>query len=210
MTASKLIKPEGNSYNEMLLEEEHKLYYSGKDVDFQSTYRTADGNMEWKDPTTSVSKFNEITACLDLTGKRTFLDCGCGLGHVLYLASKLFENVIGVEIIEEAAEQCRKNLTELIPDNNIPVVTGDLFDLNKEVIDRVDVFYVSCPFDKESDFTRWRDIVDESIARKPRDAYFIYYYPIFAPAMKSSRHFTLEREIISNNGNVNIYRTHIV
>ena len=206
MDSHRLIKSEGASLNERILKEEHQLYYVGRNVDFQSTYKVFNRDLEWKDPTTSVAKFSEIVKCLDITGDESFLDCGCGLGHVLYLASKIFDKVYGVEIVEEAVKQCLKNLSILLPNNKIKVFHNDIFKLDESIIDSIDVFYVSNPFDKRSDFVRLRNLVEESIGRYDRNVHFIYYYPVFEKEMFESDIFSTLQILSSNNGNVNIYR----
>lgn len=206
MSGRCLIESEGTSINDKRLHEEYQQYYVGLEVDFQSTYKTPDGKLEWKDPTTTVAIFNEIVNHLDITGSEKFMDCGCGLGHVLYLASKVFKEVLGVEIVEEVVAQCVKNLSILLPNNTIRVFNVDMFKMGRIVIDSVDVFYVSNPFDKKEDFSRWRNIVEDSISSYDRNVYFIYYYPFFEADMAKSNLFYLDNVLSSNNGNVNIYR----
>ena len=206
MSGRCLIESEGTSLNDKRLHDECQQYYDGLEVDFQSTYKTPDGTLEWKDPTTTVSIFNDILTCLNITGNETFMDCGCGLGHVLYLASKVFNVVFGVEIVEEAVEQCVKNLSVLLPNHTIRVFNVDMFKVDRIVIDSVDVFYVSNPFENKADFSRWRNIVEDSISRFDRNVYFIYYYPFFEADMTKSIFFYLEKVLLSDNGNVNIYR----
>ena len=201
-----LLKTDGTSLNDKILKDEHRLYYTNTDVDFQSTYKTADGSMEWKDPTTSAAVFAEILKCLDITGHETFMDCGCGLGHVLYLASKSFTKIYGVEIVEEAVTQCRKNITALLPNNTINIFAADMFTLCKDLFDSVDVFYVANPFGNMNEFSKLRNIIETSIERNNRDVYFIYYYPYFEADMAKSNKFTIYRVLSSDNGNVNIYK----
>lgn len=201
-----LLKTDGTSLNDKILQEEHQLYYANMNVDFQSIYKTVDGIMEWKDPTTSAAVFTEIMKYINITGCETFMDCGCGLGHVLYLASKFFTKVYGVEIVSEAVEQCIKNISTLLPNNNIKILAADIFTLNKNILDSIDVFYVANPFDNNNDFCKLRNLVEASIERYNRNVYFIYYYPYFEAYMAQSQKFTIDRVITSYNGNVNIYK----
>ncbi len=203
--SGKIIDIDEQTNNTMVLREEDTIFYKDKGVDFVKTYYAEDGISEWKDPTTSRKVFFEILKNIEYSGKEVFMDCGCGLGHVVYLASKIFLKVIGVEILKEVFDQCKSNLSKLNPkwNNNVALKNCDMFSVPDEIIDSVDIFYFSSPFDNVKQFKQWIDKITISFYRKKRKIYFIYYYPRFEKEMMDSI-FSFENTI-HTIGKVNIY-----
>lgn len=185
-------------------------FYKTKGVDFVKTYYSDDGKNEWKDPTTSRKVFSEIMKNIKISENDVFMDCGCGLGHVVYLASKVFKKVIGVELLGTVFKECESNLRKLYPNGNngIELINENMFNLDNALIDSVNVFYFSSPFDCKIEFRKWmEEHIGLSLCRNPRNIYFIYYYPIFSAEMDYYS-FDLLQTINNELGKVNIYQYH--
>lgn len=194
-----------NTSNTVVLRQERDTFYKDKGVDFVKSYYAEDGVNEWKDPTTSRKVFFEILNNIKYTGNEVFMDCGCGLGHVVFLASHVFQKVIGIELLETVFNECEKNIKLLFPNgySNIDLIQGDMLIIDDHTIDNVNVFYFSCPFNDLNKFRQWIDKITLSFLRKKRKIYFIYYYPLFESEMANSI-FTLNATI-NTIGKVNIY-----
>ena len=89
---------------------EIKQYYSNTNVCFDKTYTAYDGKSEHVDPTTTKKVFDSIITHIHFTSDDVLIDCGSGLGHVLYLSSCIFNRVIGIEILPDVANESIKNL----------------------------------------------------------------------------------------------------
>ena len=165
---------------ERLTDEVNVLKRNGYNVDFTSVYMSHDGYNEWVDPTTTWLMFSRIVKCIDIKPNWGFLDCGSGLGYVLYLASGFFSKVTGVEILCDVYRKSISNLDILLPDNNIDVYNCDMFDLPYSVWDEANVFYVSSPFQEYDLIEKLANQVIESLNRVEREIYIVYYYPYCA------------------------------
>lgn len=191
--------------NTKVLKEENERYYKNSGVNFLKTYFLADGEREWKDPTTSRKVFFEILQNIQYSDNDVFMDCGCGLGHIVYLASNHFKKIIGVEILDSVFKECCENLDKLITAKNSDIILKncDMLEIEDEVIDLVNIFYFACPFDDLTKFKLWIKRISASFSRYKRKIYFIYYYPIFANELTNSN-FALEKRI-DTLGETNIY-----
>jgi predicted RNA methylase len=199
-------------YNKLLLSE-HEHYYQNIDVDFHSNYRCVDIDLEWKEPTTTRKAFNRIIERIPQNSDWVFLDCGCGLGHVMYLASFYFNIVYGVELIDEIANIAKQNLMKLLPDNKVcRVFSCDMFDLDTNIINETNVFYISSPFMDEKQFYMLVEMIFGSLQKIEREIWVIYYYPYCANIMEKYREtFPIVDtiETIETIGKVNFYRHRI-
>lgn len=191
--------------NTKVLKEEYEHYYKDKGVNFVKSYFLADGEREWRDPTTSRKVFFEIFQNIQHSESDVFMDCGCGLGHIVYLASNCFKKVIGVEVLKSVFEECCENLKKLITKNDANVILKncDMLDLEDDLIDSVTVFYFACPFDDITKFRLWLEKILSSFSRNKRRIYFIYYYPIFENELNNSI-FKLDKTL-NSIGETNIY-----
>jgi SAM-dependent methyltransferase len=210
MTDSRMLEiAPDTEYNKLLLSE-HELYYQTFSVDFHSNYRCADVNFEWKEPTTTRKAFNAIIEKIPRNRGYVFLDCGCGLGHAMYLASFYFDIVYGVELIDEIADIAKQNLMTLLPDNRVyRVFSCDIFDLDAKIIDKTNVFYISSPFMDEILFDRLVKIIAGSLQEVEREIWLVYYYPYCENIMEKYHDvFRLVEtmETAETMGKVNFYR----
>lgn len=201
--AGKVFDIEEHTPNTDTLQSEYDCYYKDKDVNFVKSYYAEDGINEWKDPTTSRKVFFEILKNIEYSRNEVFMDCGCGLGHIVYLASNIFKKVIGVEILKEVFNECQSNLAKLNVKDNVILRNCDMFDIENDIIDSVNIFYFSSPFDNVQKFNQWIEKITFSYYRRKRKIYFIYYYPMFENAMLDSI-FSFEKSIHSI-GKINIY-----
>jgi hypothetical protein len=136
----------------------------------------------------------------------TFLDCGCGLGHAVYLASFRFSMIYGVEYIAEIAEIAEQNLKKLLPNSNsYKIFSCDLFELDEKRIDKTNVFYISSPFLDENKFGQLIKIIIASLQKRERTIWIIYFYPYCGNIMeKYSDIFSLVGTL-ETIGKVNYY-----
>jgi hypothetical protein len=157
---------------------EHEKYYKGLGVDFSCTYKSMDRKLEWCEPTTPREVFYEIFSKIECHSDWVFFDCGCGLGHAMYLASTLFSRVYGVEHIPEIANICKNNLNLLISkEKDYKIFNCDMFELDISIFDEVNVFYISSPFNDNTTFEKLIAIINNSILKSDREAWIIYFYP---------------------------------
>jgi SAM-dependent methyltransferase len=206
MKNSKLINiAPDTEYNELMLYEKD-FYYKNTDVNFYSNYKAYDDNWEWKEPTTPRKVFDEIIGIIPADKNRVFLDCGCGLGHVMYLATFHFNKVYGVEYISEVADIAEKNLSKLLPDKNkFKIFSCDMFELDKEIFNESSVFYISSPFLEEDTFKKLINIIADSLKKKEREIWIIYFYPYCENVMKEYHCIFPLVNVLETIGKVNYY-----
>jgi hypothetical protein len=185
MQKSRLIEIKCDSeYNKLLLAEK-EVYYNDVDVNFHSTYRAMNRKLEWREPTTPRKIFFEIFAKISINPNWVFLDCGSGLGHVMYLASFLFNTIYGVEYLNEISEIAKKNLQLLMQENtNYKIFCCDMFDLDISILNEVNVFYISSPFTGDRMFERFIKKIEKSLLNQEREVWLIYFYPYCEDIMK--------------------------
>ena len=206
MTASRMLEVHPDSeYNKLMLSE-HDLYYKNSGVDFHINYQAVDRKLEWKEPTTPRGIFEEIIKYIPVNKDWVFLDCGCGLGHVVYLASFYFNIVYGVECIEEVAEIAKKNIKILLPNRKYcTVLFSDIFKLDKKIINKTNVFYISSPFIDENIFEKFVKIILHSLKNKKREIWLIYFYPYCDHIMKKYSNTLPLVYTLKTLGDVNYY-----
>jgi hypothetical protein len=178
MEKSRLIKiAPDTEYNKLMLAEQ-EIFYKKNDVNFSSTYLALDKTLEWVEPTTPRKVFFEIFNKLSLNSKCVFLDCGSGLGHAVYLASFFFKEVYGVEYIDEIAKLSEKNLKQIMPKSVVyKIFCHDLLTLDVDLLNKINVFYLSSPFYEKECFEIFIEKIINSIFIQRREIWIIYYYP---------------------------------
>jgi SAM-dependent methyltransferase len=110
----------------------------------------------------------------------TFIDFGCGAGRALIIAARNgFEHVVGIECADALTEKCRRNLAiawrRLGLRGRYTVHLGDATGF--AVPDDSTVWLWFNPFDAVST-ERVAERLQESLARRPRDAWLIYANPL--------------------------------
>jgi hypothetical protein len=178
-----LIRQEKKTENLAEINKEINKFYSNYEVSFNKSYISYDGKNEWVDPTTTKRVFDNILENITYTETDTLIDCGSGLGHVLYLSSFKFNKVIGIEILEDICRESKRNLISLMGDEvfykKITLISGNVLEQESAFFDKGSIFYISSPFSNKNDFRLLVEKICDSIKRINRKVYLIYYYPYF-------------------------------
>ena len=89
---------------------------------------------------TGTRDFGVLTAGIQYSADKSFLEVGCGVGRILRAASQNFGSVIGVDVSTEAIKKAKEFLADL---SNIKLIIGNgysLAELNDNSVDVVGVF----------------------------------------------------------------------
>jgi len=107
------------------------------------------------------------------TNNKVFLDVGSGKGAVLFLAQQFnFTKIYGVEIDDFLHSISVSNLKNK-KDNRIKLINADIFNIKKEILDSVNVFYLFNPF-PYNETARFVSLVTTSYQRNKREIQIIY------------------------------------
>ena len=106
------------------------------------------------------------------------LDVGSGTGlFVLYLASKGFNNLTGVEIDEKCYEVSIDNLKRF-PKKTNQNISFECFDVVKrDLTDVINVFFLFNTFYDKDTYLSFFNLIKESLKRKPRKIKVIILFP---------------------------------
>ncbi|MCL2758335.1 MAG: class I SAM-dependent methyltransferase [Alphaproteobacteria bacterium] len=105
---------------------------------------------------------------------KTFMDAGCGAGYILYRACEYFKHVIGFDFFEPLVKVAHKELsTRGIDKSKWTAIEADARNVPKDIMDRVDVFFMANPFLGEI-MEAFIEQIIASIKRKDRDVHIIY------------------------------------
>lgn len=118
--------------------------YNNYNVDFFSCYENNNENCvncETTFETTFLNTLSKIT----ISPNWNFMDCGCGLGFPMYLASSRFSKVYGVELLRELASKASNNLSEMGV-KNFEIINSDIRSVDQSVLKQINVFYLFNPF----------------------------------------------------------------
>lgn len=205
-----IIEQDKQTENLLQINKEIRDYYFESNVNFNKSYFSKDGNNIWVDPSTTKKDFDHILRNILYSSKDVFIDCGSGLGHVLYLSSLHFEKIIGIEILNDVANESRKNLISLMGieeySKKIELIIGNVLEQSEVFFARGNIFYISSPFDKEDDFRKLIDKIYKSVQSHDRNIYIVYYYPYFKSVFNEYNDcFKLVREL-KLIGDVVIYK----
>lgn len=132
----------------------------------------------------------------------TIMDIGCGAGiFLIYLHSRGFTNLIGVELDRELYNLCKKNISMYYEKNNcleeeIRIIQGNA--LNLLIPDEVTVFYLFNPFFDEKTYFNWLCKVKESIDRNRRKIQIVFLFPTISSmgAARKCKWLTEKKRII--------------
>lgn len=206
MEESRLLNIEPDSdYNRLMLSEKEE-YYNNNNVNFSSSYFAFDKQFEWREPTTPRKIFFDILNQIPLKSENVFLDCGSGLGHVVYLASFFFKKIYGVEYIEEIARLSEKNLQNIMPNGiDYTIFCCDMQNLDMSILNEAHIFYISSPYNDSELFEKFILKIKESIYQRQRESWIIYFYPYYENIMDKYKDvFPLEKTF-QTIGKVNYY-----
>lgn len=133
-------------------------------------------------------RFTEIIGSLPIRFEDfAFVDLGSGLGRALLLAAQFpFQRIVGVELSEELERVAQDNLRRFRSPRRcarIESIVGDAAAF--ELPDTPLVVYLYNPFD-EPILARVRQKLEDSLARRPRPAVVVYYYPKLRHVLEAS------------------------
>jgi len=107
------------------------------------------------------------------TKNKVFLDVGSGKGAVLFLAQKFeFSKIYGVEIDDYLYSISTLNLNNK-KDNRVKLINSDIFNINIEILDSINVFYLFNPF-PYNETAHFVSLVTSSYKRNKREIQVIY------------------------------------
>ncbi|MDR0525474.1 MAG: hypothetical protein LBG90_06350 [Spirochaetaceae bacterium] len=206
MEETRLINIAPDSYYNKLIIYEQEEYYKDKNINFTSTYFALDRNLEWCEPTTPRKVFFDIINQIPLKKDFVFLDCGSGLGHVVFLAGFFFKKIYGVEYIEEIAKISEKNLKILMPHTvDYTIFYRDMQTLDMSILNEVNIFYISSPYNDKNLFDKFMVRIKDSILLRKREVWVIYFYPYYEEVMEKYRDILPLEKTFQTLGKVNYY-----
>lgn len=179
-----------------------ELEYKDRGIDFFSCYENNQKNCV-NCETIFKSTFNMIMSKIDINPEWTFMDCGCGLGYPLYLASDKFKKVYGVEIMTEIADIANSNLKKLKIEN-FEIINSDIRLVDKEIIKEIDVFYLFNPF-RDDILVQFTDKLADIIATNKKEVWVIYAYAVHEDLMKKYSDILPLEISIEDFGKINFY-----
>lgn len=156
-------------YNDLYVEEIKNL--NNDKVDFFSVYTYEKKNHVACESTLTES-FYEIFKNIQSSKNDVFMDCGSGLGHILYRASSLFDKIYGVEYHPDVYKIAKNNL-EVLNVKNCTLINSDILDIDEKILDEVNVFYLFNLFTGDI-FEKFISNIVASIKRRDRKVLIIY------------------------------------
>lgn len=131
--------------------------------------------------TTSIPLIERLVCSGIITYDDTIMDVGCGAGiFLIYLHSRGFTNLIGMEFDRELYNLCKKNIDMYYKkinymEKDINIIQGNA--LNLSIPDEVTIFYLFNPFFDEKTYLDWLCKVKESIDRNKRKIKIVFLFP---------------------------------
>lgn len=145
---------------------------------------------------TGVLAFRRVMDELSLPKNPVLIDYGSGKGRTLALAAMLpdMKKVIGVEFSSELVETADRNARILERQGKLvcPIENICVDATKYQYSDIENVFYFFYPFDAQLMQIVVGQIL-ESVARNPRPAKMVYYYPVHENALQEFPQLVLER-----------------
>lgn len=157
---------------------------------FLEKYSLTDGKMKPKTDIrfnpyegTNLILIDELIKSGEIKKNDEIWDIGCGAGiFLIYLASKGFQNLHGVEIDPILADLCRQNISNFEARSNrrflVDVVNGNALELS--IDDDSNCFYLFNTFYDKDTYLEWLQQIRESLSRKQRLIKIIILYPTVA------------------------------
>lgn len=141
---------------------------------------------------TNLLLIDELIESGEIAPTDKIMDVGCGAGiFLLYLASKGFKRLCGVEMDTDLYALCQENIAkfraETSNDCMVHVRKGNAIEL--PVDDDATCFYMFNPFFDEGTYRAWLAQLESSLNRRQRHVKVILLYPTLASlgAMKACR-----------------------
>lgn len=158
---------------------------------FLLTYSLQDGKMQKKSDIrynpyegTNLLIIDQLVVSGEIEREDSILDIGCGAGiFLIYLASKGFKNLYGVEIDRNLYELCLKNIRNFEdryaggkPQIRVVHDNGVEYDID----DSINCFYLFNTFYDKETYMAWLNNVKRSLDRRFRKIKIIILYPTVA------------------------------
>ena len=145
---------------------------------------------------TNAWAFRKVLRSIGFPKSSTFVDIGSGKGKLLLLAAEYgFRHVVGIEISRQLCEVAEKNVAryEGKIDRDLKVRIDQMDALDYQFEDDESVFCMFNPFD-EVFLGHMLKNIQESLKRKPRNAWVIYVNPQHRKVVEDNPGFVELRE----------------
>ena len=180
-----------------------ELEYKENGVDFFSCYRN--GKKDCLDcETTFEYTFLNILSRLTINSEWNFMDCGCGLGFPMYLASRKFKKVYGIEMISQIAEKAQNNLKKMNV-QNFEIINSDMRQIDEETLRTINVFYLFNPCVNDVFEQFISRIVNSLRCGKEREIWLIYANAVCEDIMDNFSDFLPLAFSINDFRKINFY-----
>lgn len=123
----------------------------------------------------------------------SFVDVGSGKGYVLYVASKYFKHIAGIELDKKLCTSAVKNM-KILKVNNYEIINKNIIDVETDEYNKYDVFYLYNPFGA-SLISLVIDKIKESGTLKPRKILVIYANSVHSAVFEKHPEFKIIKEI---------------
>jgi len=139
----------------------------------------------------------------------TFVDYGCGLGRVLFFATRFpFRKIIGVEASPDLSQEASKNLDKFFKAKRISKPEWKIIQGNATefvVPDDASVFFFNDPFD-ETVMTPVVAKICRSQEKTPRNVYVVYVNPGHPDIFRDQGFTLVERTVNRHNKGFILYK----
>lgn len=115
---------------------------------------------------TDIYTLNKILKQMKISSNDCILDIGCGKGIAIYIFSKYFKRIYGVELDKEIFKICEKNLYNL--DINANIYNINIIDYT--ISDDVNYIFMFNPFSNK--------IMEKVVCKIKNDTILIYHNPV--------------------------------
>lgn len=173
-------------------------------VDFNCIISPADLGFEKErgysyEPSYSISK---IISYLEVSDQDSVIDFGCGKGWAMYQLAQLpFGRVDGLELSKELIDIAKSNMKKLFPtDERFSFFHCDVLDFKD--LDNYNYVYMFNPFPGMVFNRMMKEVIMESLSRKPREFTIIYHNPQFAKLIEQEEIF----ECVFSADNTKVYK----
>ena len=158
-----------------------------------------------------VLGFRRIFQRINLPDAPVFVDYGSGKGRTLFLAAELpnMKRVVGIEFSHQLCEVAQRNQVAFAARKpaGAPIDVICIDATAYEYQDDENIFYFFYPFGQKL-MERVLEGIEASLARRPRPAILVYFYPIHRNVIDRSSAFELEDQFHVFGSACLVYRHH--
>lgn len=158
--------------------------------EFLKKYSLIDGKMQAKTDIrfnpyerTNLLLIDELIKSNEINKNDKIMDIGCGAGiFLIYLASKNFKYLYGIEIDQNLKNLCINNISNFKKLNNyqynITIILKNALEV--DINNNINCFYLFNTFYDKDTYLYWLKQVKKSLMQKPRTIKIIILYPTVA------------------------------